>query len=66
MRAMTIKLNSTALTALAAASALLLGACASSSYNPNPTRDTAIGAGQVEVLRELRLEHADQRDQDRE
>ena len=45
MRAMTIKLNSTALTALAAASALLLGACASSSYNPNPTRDTAIGAG---------------------
>ncbi|MBX3641541.1 MAG: OmpA family protein [Rubrivivax sp.] len=42
---MTIKLNSTALTALAAASALLLGACASSSYNPNPTRDTAIGAG---------------------
>lgn len=45
MRAMTIKLNSTALTSLAAANALLLGACASSSYNPNPTRDTAIGAG---------------------
>lgn len=28
----------------ASAVALLLGACASSSYNPNPTRDTAIGA----------------------
>ena len=30
--------------ACACAAALLLGGCASSSYNPNPTRDTAVGA----------------------
>lgn len=30
--------------AAACAAALLLGGCANSSYNPNPTRDTAIGA----------------------
>ena len=37
--------SKTSLVALAAACALMLGACASNSYNPNPTRDTAIGAG---------------------
>ena len=31
--------------AIAAACALALAGCASQSYNPNPTRDTAIGAG---------------------